>query len=100
MRLTSILLSSLSMASSKRVIPKIVNFDLPSCIDCIHFIGDKTNYPYDPRPNDSDNGRCRLYGEKNIISGEIKYLFASKCRQDSKLCGMNANFKVSKPIAS
>jgi hypothetical protein len=32
-------------------------------------------------------GKCTKFGEKNIISGSIKYLFAQEIRADEDLCG-------------
>jgi hypothetical protein len=63
-----------------------INSRLPLCTNCIHFINNiGTNY-----------GKCKLFGEKNKITGEIKYLYASYCREYSELCGKNATFYIHK----
>jgi hypothetical protein len=63
----------------KIVIKKIViNSNLPSCINCSNYVEDKKY------------GKCKLFGEKNMITGEIKYLDAIYCREDPQLCGKNA----------
>jgi len=77
----------------------IINSKLPSCINCQFFIKDKTNYPYDDLPNDKENGKCKLYGEKHIVTGEIEYLHALYCRKDSQLCGKNGTNYTEKEIS-
>lgn len=79
----------------KRVIP-ILNSNLPSCIDCIHFIDHKTNYSYESLADDGKYGICKLFGKKNIITGEIKYLSTEYCREDPQLCGKEAIMKETK----
>ena len=69
----------------------IRNKDLPVCVNCLHFIEDKTNYPYDPPPNDAQYGKCKKFGEVNFITGLIDYDFASRCRNDDKKCGSIAS---------
>jgi len=53
------------------------------CRDCIHFIG--------------DNNECRLFGDTNIVTGDVKYPPAELIRHDSEKCGENAiHFKKNK----
>jgi len=80
MKLSKLILSAFST--------EIRNKHLPICVNCVHFIEDKSNYPYDPLPNNK-YGRCKKFGEINIISGVVEYDFAEKCRNDIKLCGKN-----------
>jgi hypothetical protein len=37
-----------------------------------------------------DLGKCKQFGEKNIITGEIENLYALTCRKDKSLCGLEA----------
>jgi hypothetical protein len=74
----------------QKIIPPILNLNLPSCINCAHFIHDKTN------KNDEKYGKCKLFGKKNTITGEIKYIYALYCRDDYEMCGKYANLYVSK----
>ena len=46
---------------------KFLNKHIPFCTNCIHFIEDKTNYPYDPIPNNDKNGKCKLFGTVNLL---------------------------------
>jgi Pyruvate/2-oxoacid:ferredoxin oxidoreductase delta subunit len=57
----------------------IRNTDLPICKNCVHFIPDETNYPYDPLPDDN-YGKCKKFGELNLVKGTIEYDVAKECR--------------------
>jgi hypothetical protein len=66
----------------------IRNKNFPTCINCLYFIEDKTNYPYDSIPNDEKYGRCKKFGEVNLITGIIDYDLASNCRLNDNKCGI------------
>lgn len=57
------------------------------CKKCIHFIEDKSDVP-----NDTLYGRCKMFGEQNIITGEVENDFASMCRYDNTKCGINGKY--------
>ena len=65
----------------------IRNKELPICSNCLHFIEHKNNYPYDPIPCDKLYGRCKKFGEKNLITGAIEYDLARNCRFNVRKCG-------------
>jgi hypothetical protein len=65
----------------------IKNKNLPICSKCIYFIEHKNNYPYDSLPSDEDYGKCKKFGEVNIITGVTHYDFAKNCRSNDKKCG-------------
>ena len=65
----------------------IRNVELPTCINCLHFIEHTNNYPYDPIPDNTQYGRCKKFGEVNLINGEIEYDLAKNCRADNSKCG-------------
>ena len=67
----------------------IRNTELPSCFNCIHFIEHTNNYPYDSVPSDKEYGRCKKFGEVDLVTGLIEYDFAKNCRNDIKKCGKN-----------
>ncbi len=69
----------------------IRNKELPICINCIHFMEHKNNYPYDSLPNDKLYGKCNKFGEVNFITGSIDYDFAKDCRKDNSKCGKNGS---------
>jgi len=72
---------------------KFLNKYIPFCTNCIHFIEDKTNYPYDPIPGNDKNGKCKLFGTINPVTGNINYEYASICRKDkTNLCGINGKY--------
>jgi len=65
----------------------IRNTQLPVCTNCLHFIEHTNNYPYDPIPSDAQYGRCKKFGEINMVTGQIEYDLAIKCRLDVSRCG-------------
>lgn len=66
----------------------ISNKDLPICSNCVHFIEHTNNYPYDPIPSDKQYGRCKRFGEMNLITGTVEYEFAMNCRTNINKCGI------------
>ena len=62
--------------------------DLPICSKCLHFIEHTNNYPYDPIPRDEQYGRCKKFGEVNMVTGIIEYDLASNCRSNVNKCGI------------
>lgn len=61
----------------------IKNEHVTSCSNCLFFI----------TPTDPANlyyGKCKRFGEKNIITGEVENLYALACRKDRTLCGLEA----------
>ena len=65
----------------------IRNKELPICLKCLHFIEHINNYPYDPIPCDKQYGKCRKFGEVNLITGTIEHDLASNCRLNVSKCG-------------
>jgi hypothetical protein len=65
----------------------IRNKELPICSKCLFFIEHTNNYPYDPIPSDERYGRCKKFGEVNMITGSIDYDLASNCRLNDGKCG-------------
>jgi len=61
----------------------IKNNNVPACKNCAHFIC-STSILY--------NGKCSLFGEKNIITDEIEYNFAESCRNDDNKCGYEGKY--------
>jgi hypothetical protein len=66
----------------------IRNTELPVCSKCLHFIEHTNNYPYDPVPSNEQYGKCKKFGEVNMITGIIKYDLASECRLKDNKCGI------------
>jgi len=69
----------LTLVNSEKI---ITNFNIPSCRNCIY---------YKPSLYTSDFAttlsRCEKFGDKNIITDEITYLYADNCRNDESKCG-------------
>ena len=65
----------------------IRNKAVPICSNCLHFIEHTNNYPYDPIPSNEIYGRCKKFGETNMVTGVIEYDLASNCRLNESKCG-------------
>ena len=60
----------------------IKNINNPSCKNCIYF-----------QPSvDYEFGKCKLFGNKNIISDKITNNYARDCRNDENKCGIKGKF--------
>lgn len=73
----------------------IKNKDFKSCTGCAHFLEHSTNYPYDSLPNDEKYekyGKCKMFGEQNLVSGNVEYDYATWCRQDKYKCGIHGKY--------
>jgi hypothetical protein len=78
-----------------RTFSVIRNKELPICSKCVYFIEHTNNYPYDPIPINEQYGRCKKFGEVNMITGIVEYDFANDCRKDSK-CGKKGSEYIEK----
>ena len=65
----------------------IRNKELPICSKCLYFIEHTNNYPYDPLPSNEKYGRCKKFGEMDMVTGTINYDLASNCRLNESKCG-------------
>lgn len=80
----SIYLLLLSMVHSNKIIK---NINYPSCRNCIYY-----------KPNSFDNdftsmvSKCEKFGEKNIITDEIRYNYADSCRDNESKCGKEGKY--------
>ena len=63
----------------------IKNIHVNPCKNCIHY---KSIY-YDSRLS-----KCEKFGEKNIITGEINYVYADSCRNNEGKCGSAGKYFV------
>ena len=65
----------------------IINENIPSCQNCIY----NKPYKYSNEYTSSLNS-CTKFGEKNILSGEIKYDYIDLCRKDKDKCGLEGKY--------
>ena len=65
------------------------------CINCKHFIKHWPDYPDEPQDN-SNYGKCGLFGNLDLITGEATYDYARHVREDSSRCGTSGKFFESK----
>ena len=66
----------------------IRNTENPLCVNCVNFIPDQTCDPFDTLPDDNF-GKCKKFGELNLVTGGIEYDMAVNCRRDETKCGNN-----------
>lgn len=69
----------------------IRNKQLPICTECLHFIEHTNNYPYDPISSNERYGKCKKFGEINMITGLIEHDLAIDCRLNDDKCGKFAS---------
>ena len=67
---------------------KIKYMEYPICKTCIYFLPDETS----SRPDEF--AKCKLFGEKNIVTGEITYKYAELCRSNSNHCNITGIYHV------
>lgn len=77
----------LSMCAPNKIIK---NIDVPSCKNCIYY------EPYNGDFSSSISG-CKKFGEKNIITDEIKYEYADLCRKNDEQCGFKGKYFYQEP---
>ena len=61
-----------------RVCAGIRKIQYPTCVNCVYFIKTTSNVNY---------GRCKKFGEMDLVTGLIDHDFAKLCRDDTKKCG-------------
>jgi len=69
----------------------IKNNNLPSCRNCIHF------KPAYYNEFGSSLNTCTKFGEKDIITNEIKYDFVDFTRKDKDKCGLEGKYFEQEP---
>jgi len=65
----------------------IKNIELPVCSKCVYFIENKINYSHNSITDNYLYGRCKKFGEINIVTGVIEHDFAYHCRMNNYKCG-------------
>jgi len=61
----------------------IKNVNVNPCRNCIYYKSDGYS---------STLSECKKFGEKNIISNEIRYEYADHCRNDESQCGKEGKY--------
>jgi hypothetical protein len=65
--------------------------NVPICINCVHFIDSELK---------KDFSKCRMFGRKNIITGEIYHEYAAVCRELRDMCGNSGKLFEKSPSPS
>jgi negative regulator of replication initiation len=58
----------------------IKNSEFPVCKNCVHF------------QYDLEYGKCKKFGQRNLVSGENVYKYAEFHRNNESLCGLQAKY--------
>ena len=74
----------------------IKNSDLPSCVNCVHFINNPIHKPYSLLPIDTSCGKCKMFGFKDLVTGIVEHEFATISRENSKMCDRYGKYFVDK----
>ena len=86
---------NLTNALSKVPNKYIINNALPECCNCKHFM------PHNSEEHKYSLATCLLYGQKDIISGKIRFEFASHVRNSKEQCSKEGfNFEPIDEIVS
>ena len=67
----------------------IKDYGYPACATCKYFIPYVTPTKHFEKKVDIINSKCRMFGFKDHVSGEIINHFAYICRTDSSMCDKN-----------
>ena len=61
--------------------------NIPDCTKCIFYKPAVYLNRFTPSFN-----KCKKFGDKNPVSGEITYRYADECRGDESACGMEGKY--------
>jgi hypothetical protein len=84
MKFNLLLFLSLNPKSPKSFIE---NSEYPTCKNCVHII----EFSSDPF-NKYHMSKCKLFGIKDNISGQIEHTFTKTCRSHNSLCSKEGKY--------
>ncbi len=61
--------------------------ELVICNKCLHYMVNQNQNPYDIGWKEEEVGVCMVFGEVNMVTGEIEYDLAKNCRKNESKCG-------------
>lgn len=83
---------------SIRLFSSFISKNKNYCVNCLNYVNYKYTYPQDELYEYKKiEGSCGLYGNQNLVTGEIKYDNALICRQDKSKCGEKGIFFIERP---
>lgn len=68
--------------------------NISTCVDCKFGIPHIANDPFEERDPIEYNYRCQKFVNTDIVSGKEENKLANECRNNEKLCGINAKFFI------
>ena len=72
----------------------ITNKNQPTCITCKHF------FPISKDERDISFAKCKMFGDRNVVTGKINYDYADYCRKSDRRCGYEAKYYEPLPITT
>ena len=78
-----------STASNQTTRYIIKDMGFPACANCKHFIPYVSPMLHSDKEVDIMYSKCRMFGFKDRVSGQIFNHFAYICRNDSSMCDKN-----------
>lgn len=83
--MTRVYKSFFSTAANNSIIR---NMDVPACIDCIYFDKYVSKDLWSIDEKIARLSKCKKFGVKNVVSGEIQYNIAHNCRSSNDMCNI------------
>ena len=77
----------------------IRNIKYPNCVNCRHFIAYTNQFTLYPTHETNRYGRCKQFGEINVVTGQVNYDLACVCRDNAKKCGLEGQSYEEKPAS-
>lgn len=74
----------------------IIKNDMNTCIDCKFGVPRISNDPWEERDPIEYHYRCQKFGTIDMVSGKEEHKLANICRNNEKMCGINAKFFIKK----
>ena len=68
---------------------KVDKYYYPVCKNCKYFLPNKN---LNDKKSQVIYGRCSNFMEKDIVSGDVEYNYASVCRSSDRLCGQYGKY--------
>lgn len=85
--------SKMNLFKTGKVSSFIRNANANLCVNCTHFIRHpESQFSNSQSKVENTLSRCKLFGEMNIISGELEYDYAIIVRTSDNKCGNSGKY--------
>lgn len=68
------------------------------CISCANYMENKYSNLYDEIYGSSNEkfGKCVLFGDQHVVTGQVTYEDATVCRKNKMKCGLDGKYYIEK----